>query len=428
MDSLFKIDKSYILIDYVYPLYFIIAFLELYMGMYGISVYIKYVSFILLLLFGIRVYKICPDYKGIKSVFTLFLIYNLSSIIWYVFNGVTFRCYLNEVFNSIPAMFFFYIGMSDRRKDERFFLLFMYACSICMLIGFYLYLSMPEWFIANKTEIINNQWFAQYDYKESDITSSMRFSSYLSDTYEADIYAIFSFGIAMSFLYNHKNYYGRTFAYIFILINLVAAILTQQRVAMAAVSFYFIFFIIWGYKNRNKKDASNLFFTIILLVALVMPVLFEYFDDRLIIVQELLKGRIENMSMSKALGERDYQIKLLTDYWSNPIMGHGIGSGGSVARSFGYPAVTDCAYIEMLYEIGIIGFIFYMFILIKTAFRGIAYLRCYMAELCIIGFVAVASIGSNTLTMGFFAIAPFWYCLGRIWNPHILRYYLSNKV
>lgn len=421
MDSLFKLERAYKLLNYIYPLYFVVAFFDMYLGNIGIYIYIKYLSFILLLLYGVKIYINCTNYKGMKSIFTLFLLYNLCSIIWYVINGVPFQCYLNEIFNSIPAMFFFYIGMSERRNDDRFFRYFLYGCTICMLIGFYLYLSMPGWYIASKTALANNQWYSQYNYSENDISSSMRFSSYLTDTYEADVFAIFAFGIAISFLYNRKKYYNDIFSYLFILINIVAAIMTQQRVAMAAVGCYFVFFLLWGYRNNNKKEASSMILIVVLFLLLLISFAMKYFADRIDLITELLTGRMENMSMSKAMGERNYQIKLLTDHWNNPIFGHGIGSGGSLARSLGHPGVSDCSYIEMLYEVGVVGFIFYFYILFKTVLRGVHYLRNYIAELVMIGFVAVACIGSNTLTMGFLAICPFWYCMGRIWNPYLFN-------
>lgn len=421
MASLFKLERGYKLLDYIFPLYFVIAFFELYLGMFGISVCVKYVSFLILLLYGIKIYINCPNYKGMKSIFTLFLLYNLMSIIWYAINGVTFQCYMNEIFNSIPAMFFFYIGMSDKRKDDRFLRYFLYSCTICMLIGFYLYFTMPGWFLSAKTEIANNQWFSQYNYTENDISSAMRFSSYLGDTYEADVYAIFAFGISMMFYLNRRSFYNTKLSYLFIFVNVVAAIMTQQRVAMAAVVCYLAFFIYWGYRHHNRKEVSNMILVVVLFLILLIPFVVKHFADRIDVITELLTGRMENMSMSKAVSERNYQIKLLTDHWNNPIFGHGIGSGGSVARSLGHPGVSDCSYIEMLYEIGIVGFIFYLYILLKTVLRGILYLRNYIAELVMIGFVAVACIGSNTLTMGFLAICPFWYCMGRIWNPYLFK-------
>lgn len=421
MASLFKLERGYQLLDYIFPLYFVIAFFELYLGMFGISVCVKYVSFLILLLYGIKIYINCPNYKGMKSIFTLFLLYNLMSIIWYAINGVTFQCYMNEIFNSIPAMFFFYIGMSDKRKDDRFLRYFLYSCTICMLIGFFLYLTTPSWFLSGLAEIASNRWHSQWEYTESDMASMIRFSSYLPETYEADIFAIFAFGISVAFFYNHKKFYSDKFSYLFLFVNFLAAIMTQQRVAMAAVVCFLVFFLYWGYRHNNKKEATKIISIVAFFIIILIPFAFKYFADRMDVIADLLTGRMENMSMSKALGERSYQLKLLTNHWDNPIFGHGIGAGGSVARSFGHPAVSDCSYIEMLYELGVVGFAFYFFILVKTALRGLKFLRYYIPELCIIGFVAIACIGSNTLTMGFLCVLPFWYCLGRIWNPYLFR-------
>lgn len=428
MASLLSLSKSFKLIDYIYPIYFLLAFFELYLGRLGLGTYAKFFAFIILLFSGIKIYKNCPNYLGMKKVFTFFVIYNLFSVIWYIINGISFSCYMNEIFNSIPAMFFFFVGMSEKRTDEKFLKLFLYACTICMLIGFYLYISTPSWFLSVKAEIASNSWHAQYHYSEDYIAETSRFSSYLLDTYEADIYAIFAFAIAMSFLLNKKTYYNQKLSFLFIFVNFAAAILTQQRVAIAAVVCFFLFFIFWGYNNKNKKEISQMLFIVLLLFVLIILYLLKHFGDRMDLITQLLSGRMEEMSISTAMTERNYQLKLLTNHWKNPIFGHGIGAGGASARALGNPGVTDCSYIEMLYEIGILGFIYYFYLIINTIMRGLKYFRYYITELCVIAFVMVACLGSNTLTIGFLAILPFWYCLGRIWNPYLLKYNLLQKI
>lgn len=326
-------------------------------------------------------------------------------------------------------MFFFYIGLEDKNNCDRFDKLFFSSCTISMVIGLLLYFTTPGWFILRRQEIVNSQWFVQFEYSESDILSAMRFSSYLGDTYEVDVYAIMALSIGLYFLFfNRENFSkGDNWLLLFIITNFASAILCQQRVAMAYATMLFIFYIYYGYRKNRRKAVNKLVLLIACSIILLIQIIGYYFGDRIEHLLLLLTDRMDNMSLSKAMGERDQQINLLKYHWINPVFGNGIGSGGSIARSMGYHGVSDASYIEILYEVGIIGFIIFSLIILKSIFRGLKYFKFYLKELVIVGFSLVACIGSNTLSMGFLCTFPFWYYLGRIWNPYLINHYLSNN-
>ena len=144
-------------------------------------------------------------------------------------------------------------------------------------------------------------------------------------------------------------------------------------------------------------------------------------------ITELLTERSEGMSVSKAWEERSYQTDLITKHWHLPLFGHGVGSGGAMAGELKYPHVNDAGYLELLYEYGIVGALIFVILIAKTLIRGIHYMSYYLTELVIVGFVLLAMVGSNTLTLGYMQILPFWYSLGRIWSVKNFEYIVNNK-
>ena len=182
--------------------------------------------------------------------------------------------------------------------------------------------------------------------------------------------------------------------------------------------------IIKGYGHHTVK----LLFVFLVLLFLALMYIYSHFADRIDTIQQLLSGRLEAMSFSEAVSERNYQMDLLRHYWYNPILGMGAGSGEAGARAAGLPGVTDCSYIALLFDVGIIGGFLFLAIMLKSIFRGLHFLKYYLVELGIMFFVLVAMIGSNTIHMGFMFVLPFWYAVGRIWNKDYLKYAIKNKI
>lgn len=428
-NNMIGLKKLYKWTDYILPLYFIITLPELYFGAWGIFVLCKYFAFFLLLLMATRVMEQSSNSSNFKSVFSIYFFYCILSVIWYAGNDVSIQCYKNEVFNSLPAMFFVYVGMAEKRDNNRFYKYFLYFCTVSMVIGFFLYLTVPGWYIARKTEQYNNQWFNDLTYNEDEYLQTMRFSSYLGSSYNVDFFALLAISISLFALYYaYKNAKNPLIAYICYFINFLAAILSQMRVAMAYAVIATILFIYFGYKTKNSKASNKLLGIIIFGLMIVVTVGITRLGERGDFLQTVLLARLDDMSFLKALGERSYQMDLLANYWYNPIFGHGIGSGGSVARSMGYPAVSDCYYIELLFENGIIGFLLFVNIMVKTLKRAYRNYRYYAIELAFIGFVLCACIGSNTLSMSFICVFPFWYCIGRVWNDSYLASAKINNI
>lgn len=428
MKPLISLETCFKLLEYIYPLFFLVCFFEFYLGLWGISTAIKFLSILICLLFSMPIIrKASKNSYGFHKSFTVLYIYIVFSGIMYVVNEVPFKCYINELYNLIPAMFFVYVGMADRSNSRGFYDKFLIACTICMTIGLFLYVSTPQWFVNRRVEIANSAWFNTMNQSENYVMQTLRFSSYLIDSYETDMYTIIGLSIALFSYYSglvKRNIIGIAF----ILINFLAAVLTQQRVAMAASAAMLLFYIFWGVFKKGKAQSSKLVLVIFLSVIVAGTLVMTKFGDRAEQITELLNDRSENMSASSAFSERTNQFENAMSNWTMPIFGHGAGAGGAVAGAHGLPHVNDGGWVEFLFEYGIVGSLIFVVFLLSTIRRGLKYLRYYMTELGIIAFVLVAMLGSNTLTLGYMIIVPFWYSIGRIWNRSNYEYIVANEI
>lgn len=428
MTSKDSLSKFFKLFDFIFPLYLLVYFIEFYLGRWGISVVAKFFSIILCVAYSNRILKRASQNSyGFHKQFTILYVYIILSFIMYLFNDVPIKCYVNELYNMIPAMFLVYVGMADDPKSHDFYKKFLLSCTVCMVIGLFLYVTAPGWYIDRRLEIVNNTWYASTTYGEDSLMQSMRFSSYLFDTYEADMLAMVGLSIAL-FLYYYKEGKQGVWGLFFILINFIAAVLTQQRVAMASATAMLFFYFVWGFTKQKSIQSSKLIVFFLLTLFFVSAFFLVRYGDRVEQISDLLLDRSENMKVSSAMGERTKQFETVMKNWTMPIFGHGAGSGGAVAGAFGLPHVNDGGWIEFLYEYGIVGMIMLIVFLLTTIRRGLRHMRYYMIELGIIAFVLVAMIGSNTLTLGYMTIFPFWYAIGRIWNKSYYECAVTNKI
>jgi hypothetical protein len=90
-------------------------------------------------------------------------------------------------------------------------------------------------------------------------------------------------------------------------------------------------------------------------------------------------------------------------------------------------SITDGAYIELLYELGICGFTIFILLLLKSFFRAFKYLRYLFVEISILGSFMVAMTGACPLVY-FFYMIPFWLSIGRIANKDYLAYLKENRI
>ena len=423
-----SLETFFKILDWIFPAYFLIYFIEFYFGLWRLSSIVKLVIILLTLFYAGRIIRTARNNTDFFKLYSFYFLYCIFSCIWYVVNDVPFACYLNELFNSLAAMIFVYVGMADKRGNGKFYENFANYCTIAMIVGIFLYVTTPGWYVARNLEIIENTAHITTQYSEDTMLSMMRFSGYFKDVYEADMYAMVGLSIALFLFFLREKKTNEMLIYLMIIVNFAAAILSQQRVAMASAAFTVLFYLFYGFVRKKSKQSVKIILRTVIIAAGLLTLVMVFMSDRYEQIQVLLQDRKEHMDVSEALGERSNQHETVWKNWTMPILGKGAGSGGSVAGSYRLPHVNDGGYLQILYEYGIVGFGIFAFLMLTTLLRGARKMKYYLTELVIISFVLAAMLGSNTLTLGYMVIIPFWYSVGRIWNNEHRRYVIENEI
>ncbi|ADQ79112.1 hypothetical protein Palpr_0962 [Paludibacter propionicigenes WB4] len=409
-----KINK-YNQVNYIYPVFFIFSFIGFYFGIWKLDTIVKLWAMIVSLYITFR-----TKFTLFDKFFSGFILYNILSIVIYIYNGCPIICYVNDMVNYLWAMLFFYVGSNQNETSHKFYKYFLYGNIIVFLIGFYLYFSAPEWYLDRLVEIKNNVWFADTNYNKDNILAFQRFSSFLQDEYAISHFAIFSIAVALAITY-YRGVKVSIMNYIMIFVCILTAFLSQMRIAIFYSVVVLLAFIIYGFCVRGRRQSLVLLIILCSLIALVYVFAMFLFRDRLDIVIDSVIGRLKQMSFNDAISERTDQHAYLIRNWDYHIFGHGMGAGGSSAGMFGLPHVNDANYYKLLYESGLVGSTWFFIIIIMTLIRAFINIKYLIIELVIICYVLSAMVGSNSLTLAYMYILPFWFAMGRVWNYEYLK-------
>jgi hypothetical protein len=342
---------------------------------------------------------------NIELKFTMFdllvisyIVYNLATIFIYLSSGLPISAYIQEFSNSVLPLIFYFIGrLSD--KENKFYDNILYACVFCFIVGFYLYYKLPVYYIAYMARTVNNFSYEYY-------LLFSRMNSFISSVSIGSLGAISS-AICFSFMINKKK--GFIKYLLFFIISIYAVILSSQRSAIVVTLIVIIILNIYG---RHRKILSRKIFFTELIIFCVM----------IITVTWLKPGVIETVitrlsTLGNAIGERDNSWIAALKSVDNIFIGKGLASASHKVLSSGIIIVADGSYFKLLAEVGIIGTLIFLYILILTLFRSIKYYKCFYLEICILTIFILQAIGSNVFA--FQILAPiFWFSVGKIWNKN----------
>lgn len=395
-------------IDYLLPAYIVCSLPLFYFGLHydflfkGVAILAS-----LYYLFRFRVYS----YRRAKT-FTIFLLLVSFSFIQYIYNGRPIALYISDVSNYVAAMLFFYVGLSDDRPGRPFYNKLMYSTAIVFVLGLLCFITMPSWFLSRTIEAINANNVVEYN--EFNVFEQMRFGAFWGDSYSVSHLSVFCVAIAI-FSVAYWEGKKRWIAIACLIIGLVSSIASMHRASMAGSAMAVAFYIYFNCRMHRQK-ANWIVFASFILILVGFVFLMPSFGERVEQIFELIFNRVDdNMSLDKALKERKYTHDLMAGMRFF-IFGHGLGSGGVSARAYGLPGISDMQYIKMFYENGIVGAILFISIIIHALKRGVKYISIYLTEIAIIGFILVAMLGSNSLSIYYFIVYPFWYTVGRVYN------------
>lgn len=317
-----------------------------------------------------------------------------------------------------------FVGMDRGQTSNKFYDYLFWGSVLAMAVGYYIYFVRPSWYQSFYTFVINNTWFRSDYVSFDDIVDSYRFSSFAPDSYFTEYIGMLAFSLGL--MKTFKSSSNKLLYLICSLIILGAVFLSLQRSAIIScilmIAAYF-FYYMFNKKEHNKGNFKYIIYALVILGIIVLAL------GSMEVVQKVL-FRFTQMGASDAFeveGSRTEQIRTTLASWENFITGNGMGTAGSKARSMGYPGISDGNYIKLLVEEGIIGFVIFMALIISTFIKALKNFKYLSMECCVVGSLIFTMLGSDSLMFTFY-IVPYWYVIGKVWNPDYLSdLKLNNK-
>ena len=357
-------------------------------------------AIIMILVFVDFIFKKSRYIKIIDSKTTLlviaFIFYNLIMIYIGVLNGYPALIGISEFSNGVLPIIFYFVALNMSNFEEfKFVKSFTYACLFLVLIGIIMYITKPDiYFDYMQRSIIH--------YHQETYLASPRMHSFVGSVVVGSV-ACMAFALEINFLISKRKYYRAILSSVILLIGII---LTMQRSSwlFAVIAIMLISLSILSDKTKSFRPIIKFGFIIFMLsviAALIIPNLIE-----------IILNRISLINVD-AITERSADWGYVLEQGIATLFGGGLGTGGHRAMFIRDITIRDNNYFKMIYEIGLIGNIMLIGIMISTILKGIFNYRKYAVYVCIVLGILFQSIGSNTLS--FQLVTPmFWFAVGRI--------------
>jgi uncharacterized protein with PQ loop repeat len=372
--------------------YFIIIGIQS-LGMFVPDVRIGVVASIIIVFYMIKYLPKTILFKNYVDVLVMFFIfYNTFSFFWFLFSGLPISVFIREFSNSILPMFFYFFAKIEYKNNNNFFNVTLYAIVTCFVIGIILFFQQPFYY---------RSYLDSLDGVGTNIIStSDAFRSLVGLTMTGSLGFV---GVVISFnkIIESKGNKGK----IALLICIIGVALTFRRSALFVGILAILIFHYLGYFKYNTLRKRYFFIELIILFV-ISGYLLSNFGDLLTMLGERL------MMLSDAVGERSGSWIDGLQY-GNLVIGSGLGVFGHKAVEFSDKYIPDGNYVRMLAELGFVGIIVFISIIIGTLFKGFKKLRLHLTEMGIILGLCLQAIGSDIFS--FQLIVPIlWYSVGRI--------------
>lgn len=412
--------NNYQIFNWFFPAYYIIIFGQA-SGFVPLSGYVMVPIFAVLFYYGFKYMHL--NYNKNKLLL-YFIIYNLFTVTSYLFIDRPISLFFNDcVFFLIPILISF-LGMDRRQVSNKFYDIFFWSSFISLVIGYYIYFVRPPWYMSFYTKVLNSTWFHSQYIDTNDILESYRFSSFAADSYFTEYIGMFVFSLGLVKMFRSST--NKLLLMFFNLIILGAVLLSLQRAAIAScclmIGAYFLYYLF----NRKGKNKGNLRY--ILCTFFILGFIAVALGTSEVVEKVLF--RFTQMGASDAFeveGSRTEQIQTTLASWENYVTGNGLGTASSRARLMGYPGISDGNYIKLLVEEGVVGFSIFMILMVSTLIRALKNFKYLSMECCVLGALMFTMLGSGSLMFTYYII-PYWYAIGKVWNPDYLNHLKSNNI
>ena len=354
---------------------------------------VRLIYMLVVALFAIKVAS--RDFKKSSGtrLYIGYLVYLFFSFFWLFAYGLPFSLVPDALMSGLFPMLFFFVGSEEKKEtlfESPFYKYYFWGCVFLFICSIYLFVAAPSWYIQWKIE------GAPEGYEEN-IKFLGAMSGFSISGYLVGYTALFAF---CYLLFKFQSKASKPYDIVLVFIVAFCLIFSQARVAILMA----ILVLLWHLmKTLSLK-------TLILVLIVVVPIIFVIINivsnnDMLSAMFDIFTSKVEGSSEDTRY---ESGIELLSQQ-TNYIFGHGYGAGGHKADSLGLPAVTDFEYVKLFYETGIIGFIWFIIVVIKAIFRK----PVFSFEFFIITFYLLAMLVANPLTADATMGPVFWYTLGR---------------
>lgn len=395
-----KLNDKYTKFTWITRYYYILAIL---------------VSFTYLFWDGIRVGVVCSaimvmiliDYVISKTKQTkinfntttllviVYVLYNLFSILIGVLNGYSVSIGIREFSNGLLPIIFYFVALNMNNLEEsKFVKSFMYAALFLVLVGVFMYISKPTIYFAYLQRTILH-------YNQKYYLAAPRMYSFAGSV---AVGSIASVGLAfeMGYLISKRNT-CRTVVICMVL--LIGIMLTMQRSAIVFAMLIIMIMSISAFKYKHGAFRRILRYVLLLIVLITISA--SAYPN----LSEQMLSRIS--SMTNAINERNSDWGYVWKQGIGTLIGSGLGTRGHRGMGISDITIRDGNYFKMIFEIGLIGTILFVSIMVLTIIKGSKNLKENAVYFCIVLGISLQAIGTNTFT--FQLVVPiFWFAVGRI--------------
>ncbi len=382
------------LFTYVLGGYFIVTALAGFVEMLGYNGgAISRLYIYLIILYSLKF--LLTNAKFLDYIFLLFILVLVISSLINNYNDHLFNVGLHE----ISYMSFFYLARSKTLNGNRIIKQGIPVYIIVCIIGLYLFIAMPSWYMDYKMK----EWFLRWD--KDRILEMMRLSAFWQYPY----WISYGGAIIYTFLLYHSYLNKRMER---IMIVLLAFIFLTLLLAQQRTPIYWVLFISIAYGVVKKKISIILGIFLFTIIIFASNIVSSDFVDKFI-------NKIEDASNVSTFIQKRQDI--FSSFYKKEIsvFGDGIGRYSHDAYIlFRQDAITDHNYMKILYENGIFGCLGFSFFIIYSIIKGIKNLKNSIFELCIVFYYIVGMLGANCISNGQQHAAIFWFCCGSLTNKY----------
>lgn len=364
---------------------------------------------LLVLYISLISFKSIKKWKSLDYLVLTWLLYCLFTTIWTPVKSLAYYAVKLEI---IPILFYFiargkYCGDDAFLRNMRIPLLFAFVSAL------FLFAFPPSWYVAYKTEGLEGISTSHAFFERTRLSGFWPWSYFIG--YSTLFFIMWEVS-GKVFRGENKRFFS-----IGILVALLCLFLAQQRASILGLLVFIVLVIV--FRPRGKKGQFAfvwpILFAVIVGAVLLYFFLTQYFDI----------GYLEYI-IERSTGDSSDHLERVSERFSLfdsfvkriSFFGLGIGYVGHPAFDSGLEAVTDCDYIRIPTEYGILGAIILFTILISALLQGFKHIRHNFFYVSVLVFLFISMIGAAPLELTALGTYLYWYCIGRIADGRRLRY------